>query len=101
MQNCYPIHRVFLMYRKLLRSVLFCRNARAEAGFSISESILQENMKNALVVVQRITYEGIMKDGGVLKIDINKKMIEYVCRSNGEYKAVLEKERSPQTEHEK
>ena len=58
--------------------------ARFEGGFSINKSMLQENMKNASVVAQRITYEGIMKEGDVLKIDVNKEMIEYVHRSNGE-----------------
>ena len=41
------------------------------------------------MVAQRITFESIMKEGGVLKIDINEEMIEYVHRSNGEYKATF------------
>ena len=53
------------------------------------------------MVVQRIIYEGVMKKGGVLKIDINEEMIEYVHRSNGEYKAALTAERSRQAEGEK
>lgn len=42
-----------------------------------------------------------MKEGGVLKIDINKEMIENVRRPNGEYKATLKEERSCQAEGEK
>ena len=42
-----------------------------------------------------------MKKGSVLKIDINKEMIAYICRSNGKYKATLEEERSRQTKDEK
>ena len=49
---------------------------------------------NPSVVAQRIIYEGAMKKGGVLKIDVNEEMIEYVHRSNGEYKAALTTERS-------
>ena len=53
------------------------------------------------MVAQRIIYEGAMKKGGVLKIDVNEEMIEYVHRSNGEYKAALTAERSRQAEGEK
>ena len=81
--------------------VLSHGNARVEAGFSINESLLQENTKNALVVAQRIAYEGVMKEGGVLKVEINKEMLDYDCHSNGEYKAALEKGRLCQTEGEK
>lgn len=45
-------------------------------------------------IAQAITYDGIMKEGGVLKIDINREMIENVRRPNGEYKATLKEERS-------
>ena len=67
----------------------------------INESALQENMKNASVVAQRIAYEGIMKEGGALKVEINQEMMDYVRRSNGVYKAALEKERLRQTQGEK
>ena len=53
------------------------------------------------VVAQRITYEAIMKNGGVLKIDITEKMIDYVHRFSGEYKAALKTERSHQAEGER
>ena len=62
---------------------------------------VEENMKNASVFAHGITCDGIMKESGVLKIDTNKEMIEYVRRSSGKYKATLEKERSRQTEGEK
>ena len=58
-------------------------------------------MKNSSVVAQRFAYEGIMKEGGVLKVDVNKTMIDYVRRSHGEYTAALEKEKSRKTEGEK
>ena len=46
------------------------------------------------MVARRIIYEGAVKKGGVLKIDVNEEMIEYVHRSNAEYKAALTTERS-------
>ena len=58
-------------------------------------------MKNASVVAQRITHEGIMKKCGVLKIDANQEMRKYAHLSTGEYKGAIEKERSPQIEGEK
>ena len=42
-----------------------------------------------------------MKKSGVLKTDINTEMIVYVRRSNGKYKAALQKERPCQTKGEK
>ena len=53
------------------------------------------------MVAERITFEGIMKKGDALKIDINEEMIEYVHCSNGEYKAAFKAERSRQAEGEK
>ena len=73
--------------------ILLHGNGRAELVFSINKPILQENTKNAFVVAQRITYEGIVKEGDVLKISVNKEMIDYVCCFNGEYKAVYKLEK--------
>ena len=41
-------------------------NARVEAGFSINEQILEVNTKESSVVNQRIVYEGILNEGGIM-----------------------------------
>ena len=53
------------------------------------------------MVAERITFEGIMKKGVALKVDINEEMIEYVHCSNGECKAAYKAERSRQAEGER
>ena len=53
------------------------------------------------MVPQRITYKGFMKKSGALNTDINTETIVYVRRSNGNYKAALEKERPCQTKGQK
>ena len=51
---------------------------RVESGFSVND-------QGKSVVAQRIVYEGIMNDGGVLKADINSKMLNFVGRSRAVY----------------
>ena len=60
-------------------------NACVEAGFSVNEQILQENMHDSSIIAQRIVYEGIMEDGGILNIEISDEMIKYVQQSHKKY----------------
>ena len=57
--------------------VLSHGNARVESGFSINEQLLQENMREITVIAQRIVYEGIMAEGGILSVDINDSMMRF------------------------
>ena len=49
-------------------------NTRVESGFSTNEQILDHNMKETSLVLN-IVYKGIQSEGGVLKADINKKLL--------------------------
>ena len=76
-------------------------NARVEAGFSINEQFLEVNMKESSVVNQRIVYEGILNEGGILKVKVDSTMLKYVKQSANEYQLALEKNRKRQTFGEK
>ena len=56
-------------------------NARVESSFSINDNILETNMKEASVVAQRIAYEGIAKERGLLKVNVTKEMLSIVKNS--------------------
>ena len=52
----------------MVRQVLILSHgiARVESGFSINKSLLQENMKNASLVAQRIVIDVIQHNSGYL-----------------------------------
>ena len=68
-------------------------NAAVESGFSINEQLLQENMHEATVISQRIIYEGLLANGGILKIEIDDGMRRYVKQSHSVYLQALKKTR--------
>ena len=76
-------------------------NARVEAGFSINEQILEVNMKESSVVNQRIAYEGILNEGGILKVKVDSTMLKYVKQSANEYQLALKKNEKRPTAGEK
>ena len=67
----------------------------------INEQILEVNMKESSVVNQRIVYEGILNEGGILKVKVDSTMQKYVKQSANEYQLALEKNRKRQTAGEK
>ena len=75
--------------------------SHGQSGFSVNVQILIENMKQESVVAQRIVHEGIMKEGGVLKVDIKSKILNFVRRSSSVYELALEENLKMQTEGEK
>ena len=76
-------------------------NAHVESGFLTNEQISDDNMKETSLAAQRIAYEGIQSEGGVLKEDINKKFLSYVQGAHAEYSHVLEGNKKTQTAGEK
>ena len=75
--------------------------ARVESGFSINEQILAENMKEESVVSQRIVYEGVMQEGGPLKVNINGRMLKFVRQASSESKLAGNENKKKQTEGKK
>ena len=44
----------------------------SKSGFSIYSEITENNLKELSVVSQRIVYEGIMKEGRLMKVKISR-----------------------------
>ena len=76
-------------------------NASVEAAFSINEQILEVYMKESSAVNQRIVYEGILNEGGILKVRVDSTMLKNVKQSANDYRLALEKNRKRQTAGEK
>ena len=49
-------------------------------------------MKKSSLVAQRFVYDGIVKEGGIFKVDINKKLMQHVKRSH-RYSTIANEER--------
>ena len=58
-------------------------------------------MKESSVVNQRIVYEGILNEGGILKVKVDSTMLKCVKQSTNEYEPALEKNQKRQTVGEK
>ena len=58
-------------------------------------------MKEVSLVGQRVFYEGITNEGGVLKVDINRKLLYYARRARAEYTHALKENKKLQTAREK
>ena len=71
-------------------------NAHVESGFSTNEQILDHNLKETSLVAH-----GVQSEGGVLKVDINKKLLLYVQRAHAEYSHALEENKKMQMAGEK
>ena len=76
-------------------------NGRVESGFSINEDLLHENMKQESVVAQRLVYDGVVQEGGLLKVDICREMMKEVRKSRTRYQNALSEKRKQQNDHEK
>ena len=76
-------------------------NAHAESGFSANEEILVENMSEGSLVAQIMVFNGIMNEGGISNVDVNRKMSKFVNNVHSEYVKQLEKQKDPQTSGEK
>ena len=81
--------------------ILLHGNARVESGFSINSEIIENNLKESSLVSQRMLYEGLMKDGEIMKVDIRNKMIDYVGRSHRLYQAAQKESKEHQIPYEK
>ena len=76
--------------------ILSLGNARVESGFSVNSEITENNPKESELVSQRMVYEGIMKEGRIIKADISNEMIDYVGRSHRLYQAAQKESKENQ-----
>ena len=68
-------------------------NASVECGFSVNSSILVENMHADCIVSQQTVYDAIQAAGGVLKVDINKTVQQFVRSSRSRHQDALQRQR--------
>ena len=73
--------------RKVVKIILILShgNARVEAGVSINEDILSENMFEEALVAHRIVYDGVVNSGRFGNVKVNKEMVKYVDKANSQY----------------
>lgn len=72
-------------------------NAFAEKGFSINKGMLIENQSNESLIAQRQVFDTINYQGGIHKIDINKKRIHAARNAHSLYEDSLKKKNDEAT----
>ena len=60
-------------------------NATVESGFSINADILVENLHEESLVAYRHCYDAIHYAGGVMKVNIDKGMLQYMRSARHKY----------------
>ena len=68
-------------------------NARVESGFSVNEEMLVENVSEGSLVARRMVFDGVMNEGGISNVDIDRKMLKFVNNVYSEYVKQLEKQK--------
>ena len=76
-------------------------NARVESRFSVIEDVLIENMSEGSPAAQRMVFGGVMNEGGISNVDINRKMLKFINNAHSEYVKQLEKQKEQQNSGEK
>ena len=84
-----------------LLMILSHGNARAESGFSANEQMLVENMSEGSLVARRMVFDGLMNEGAISNVDVNRKMLKFVNNVHSEYVKQLDKQKEQQTSGEK
>ena len=84
-----------------LLMILSHGNARAESGFSVNEQMLVENMSEGSLVARRMVFDGLMNEGAISNVDVNRKMLKFVNNAHSEYVKQLDKQKEQQTLGEK
>ena len=89
--------------RKVVKLVMILShgNARVESGFSANEEMLVENMSEGSLVARRMVFDGVMNEGGISNVDVDRKMLKFVNNVHSEYVKQLEKQKEQQTSSEK
>jgi hypothetical protein len=81
--------------------VLSHGNATVESGFSVNGSILVENMHEESIVGQRHVYHAVQSVGGVMNVNIDKSMLQYVRGSRARYMEDLKRKREQKADEDR
>jgi len=69
-------------------------NASMERGFSVNKEILVENLTEDSLRAQRLVHDAVVDAGGVLKMDVPKKMLLSMRNANARWKEALQQKKS-------
>lgn len=58
----------------------FTWECKGRTGFSVNSETIENNLKESSLVLQRMVYEGIMKEGEIMKANISNEVFDYVGR---------------------
>jgi hypothetical protein len=79
---------VWQVFKMIL--VLSHGNAAVESGFSVNGDMLIENLHESSLVAQRMVYDSIKYAGGVMEVNIDKPMLQYVRGARSKYEQALQ-----------
>lgn len=76
-------------------------NASVESGFSVNADMLVENLQEDSLVAQRTVYDSVQASGGLIGVNIDKSMLQFVRGAHRRYQEALECKRKAATEEDK
>jgi len=79
-----------LWYTVKLVMILSHGNASVESGFSINADMLVENLQEESLIAQRHVYDAVTAAGGLLKVNIDRRMMQFHRGAYSRYKSALE-----------
>ena len=86
-------HHVELREIVKLVMILSHGNARVESVFSVNEEMLFANMSEGSLVARRMVFDGVMNEGDISNVDVNRKMLKFVDNAHSEYVKQIEKQK--------
>ena len=87
-------HQVELRELVKLVMILSHGNVFVESGFSENEEMLVENMSEGSLVAPRMVFDGVMNEGDISNVDVNREMLKFINNAPSEYVKQLEKRKS-------
>ena len=97
--------RIDTLYMELLKTYIELREvvkivlilSLGNAGVSINEDMLSENMSKKALVAHRIVYDGVVNSGRLENVKVDKEMMKYVEKAHTQYLHHLKTSKENQT----
>ena len=83
--------KLWAVTKKIL--ILSHGQATVERGFSINSALIVENLKEESVVSQRLVFDAIAAEGGVLSVPITKSLLSYAQAARQKYMTYLDEQK--------
>ena len=98
LKKCSRFQNLWPFFRRLL--MLSHGQASVERGFSVNKEIDQENLTELSVIAQRQVIDHVNHVGGILNVQLSKKLIYSASSASKRYNAFLEETRKSKSEEE-